>query len=385
MLALIAQGLSNQEIAERAFLSINSVKTYIRSAYRKIGVQRRTQAVLWATQNGFVPVAQPGDPRRPVTLARIDVGDVDLDLAGQLAAIDNVALDGVPLRHHTAETFLLECRDRDESGPDAGLWLAHDGDDLVGYAALTLNRHENLDGAKILGAVHPDHRRQGIGRALMTAAEAATDRPRLRAPAWRGTAGEHAVPALGYAPTRSHVVRRLDLHARQSPDLLAEARRASSDYDIEPFAGPCPEALLGDLQVLREVINDAPDGDEFECYPADRIRANDAATGRRHQTAYTMLARHRASGEPVGLTIVLVHDLRPAIAGQEDTSVARAHRGHRLGLRLKLEMLDWLRSERTDVESVDTWNAPDNAPMIAINEALGCRVVAETVKFVKQR
>ncbi len=55
VLALIAQGLSNQEIAERAFLSINSVKTYIRSAYRKIGVQRRTQAVLWATQNGFVP------------------------------------------------------------------------------------------------------------------------------------------------------------------------------------------------------------------------------------------------------------------------------------------------------------------------------------------
>ena len=55
VLALIAQGLSNQEIADRAYLSINSVKTYIRSAYRKIGVERRTQAVLWATRNGFVP------------------------------------------------------------------------------------------------------------------------------------------------------------------------------------------------------------------------------------------------------------------------------------------------------------------------------------------
>ena len=53
VLALIAQGLTNQEVAERAFLSINSVKTYIRSAYRKIGVQRRTQAVLWATSHGF--------------------------------------------------------------------------------------------------------------------------------------------------------------------------------------------------------------------------------------------------------------------------------------------------------------------------------------------
>ena len=64
MIALIAQGLSNQEIADRAFLSINSVKTYIRSAYRKIGVERRTQAVLWATQNGFVP-----------TRARLILGD----------------------------------------------------------------------------------------------------------------------------------------------------------------------------------------------------------------------------------------------------------------------------------------------------------------------
>jgi two-component system, NarL family, response regulator LiaR len=55
VLCLIAQGLSNQEIADRAYLSINSVKTYIRSAYRKIRVERRTQAVLWATRNGLVP------------------------------------------------------------------------------------------------------------------------------------------------------------------------------------------------------------------------------------------------------------------------------------------------------------------------------------------
>jgi NarL family two-component system response regulator LiaR len=53
VIALITQGLSNQEIADRAFLSINSVKTYIRTAYRKMGVQRRTQAVLWGIENGF--------------------------------------------------------------------------------------------------------------------------------------------------------------------------------------------------------------------------------------------------------------------------------------------------------------------------------------------
>ncbi len=55
VVALITQGLSNQDIADRAFISINSVKTYIRTAYRKIGVNRRAQAVLWGVQNGFEP------------------------------------------------------------------------------------------------------------------------------------------------------------------------------------------------------------------------------------------------------------------------------------------------------------------------------------------
>ncbi|MBJ7330999.1 MAG: response regulator transcription factor [Solirubrobacteraceae bacterium] len=55
IIALITQGLSNQEIADRAYLSINSVKTYIRSAYRKMQVTTRSQAVLWGVDNGFKP------------------------------------------------------------------------------------------------------------------------------------------------------------------------------------------------------------------------------------------------------------------------------------------------------------------------------------------
>lgn len=51
VLALIAQGRSNDEIGRELFVSINTVKTYVRSAYRKIGVQRRSQAVLWALEH----------------------------------------------------------------------------------------------------------------------------------------------------------------------------------------------------------------------------------------------------------------------------------------------------------------------------------------------
>lgn len=55
IIALITQGLSNQQIADRSYLSINSVKSYIRSCYRKIGVGSRSQAVLWGIANGFRP------------------------------------------------------------------------------------------------------------------------------------------------------------------------------------------------------------------------------------------------------------------------------------------------------------------------------------------
>ncbi len=55
VLALITQGKSNVEVAALTYLSKNSIKAYIRSAYRKIGVASRTQAVLWGIAHGFQP------------------------------------------------------------------------------------------------------------------------------------------------------------------------------------------------------------------------------------------------------------------------------------------------------------------------------------------
>lgn len=55
ILALITQGMTNDDITARVYLSINTVKSYIRTAYRKIGVTRRSQAVRWGMQNGMLP------------------------------------------------------------------------------------------------------------------------------------------------------------------------------------------------------------------------------------------------------------------------------------------------------------------------------------------
>lgn len=61
ILALISRGYSNQEIANELYLSINSIKSHIRSAYRRIGVERRTQAVVWAITHGSLTL----DDARP--------------------------------------------------------------------------------------------------------------------------------------------------------------------------------------------------------------------------------------------------------------------------------------------------------------------------------
>ncbi|MDT5218031.1 MAG: hypothetical protein QOF15_136 [Mycobacterium sp.] len=55
ILALITQGKSNADVARLTFLSPNTVKSYIRTIYRKLGVASRTQAVLWGVKHGFTP------------------------------------------------------------------------------------------------------------------------------------------------------------------------------------------------------------------------------------------------------------------------------------------------------------------------------------------
>ncbi|WP_210505530.1 response regulator transcription factor [Naasia sp. SYSU D00057] len=55
ILALITQGKSNTEVAKLTYLSPNTVKSYIRNIYRKIGAVSRTQAVLWGVDHGFTP------------------------------------------------------------------------------------------------------------------------------------------------------------------------------------------------------------------------------------------------------------------------------------------------------------------------------------------
>jgi hypothetical protein len=64
--------------------------------------------------------------------------------------------------------------------------------------------------------------------------------------------------------------------------------------------------------------------------------------------------------------------------------VVSGHRGHKLGLRLKIAMLKRLIEVEPQVRQVDTWNAESNSHMIAVNDAIGCAVVGRAVEMQRR-
>lgn len=119
----------------------------------------------------------------------------------------------------------------------------------------------------------------------------------------------------------------------------------------------------------------------LEAFTPERVQAYERSTIRARHRLCRVVARHLESGYLAGHSVVAVDTERPQLAHQTDTSVRRAHRGHRLGLLLKAGMVRWLASEEPQIESLDTWNAESNDHMIAINERLRYRVVGRELAF----
>jgi GNAT superfamily N-acetyltransferase len=86
-------------------------------------------------------------------------------------------------------------------------------------------------------------------------------------------------------------------------------------------------------------------------------------------------ARHDESGELVGYTSLGVPSGGGTVGYQWDTIVRADHRGHRLGLLVKLAIIEQLRRELPEVRYLNTWNADENAHMVSVNEQLGFQVM----------
>lgn len=119
---------------------------------------------------------------------------------------------------------------------------------------------------------------------------------------------------------------------------------------------------------------DVPSGEleiELEEWDADRVAEADRITERMGTRTVTTAARHVGTGRIVAYTMLESPADAPWVAYQGDTLVHGEHRGHRLGLWVKAANLQRLARELPAVQRVHTWNAGENAHMLAINHTLG--------------
>jgi RimJ/RimL family protein N-acetyltransferase len=165
-----------------------------------------------------------------------------------------------------------------------------------------------------------------------------------------------------------------EIPAGRIASIRADAARAAAGYSLVSWTGPTPEEHLGRVAAVWEAMNDAPRSEGFDGATWDAQRVRERVDGRLKLTGgrrYTVAARHDATGEIAAITQVHVAPEHPGWGGQGLTAVTRPHRGHRLGLLVKAEMLRLLAEAEPKLERIETGNADSNRHMIAINEALG--------------
>lgn len=266
---------------------------------------------------------------------------------------------------------------------------------------------ENLRSAMVHVDVLEEFSGRGIGQALLRHAEglaAAAGRtilqsytehpagfdPEDRDATVRPATGTGAVPAdargvrfalkAGYRLEQVSRFGALDVpaHAASWDALEREARAtAGEEYEVVSWTGRCPEEYAGQLAVLMSRMStDAPTGNlsyDPEEWDVARVRHVEGTWQRAGLESLVAAARHQGSGELAAYTVLQLTPSKPWLADQDDTLVAASHRGHRLGMLVKIRNLRRLLAEYPAVERVITFNAAENDHMLAINSVLGFR------------
>ena len=292
--------------------------------------------------------------------------------------------------HDDPDAFAMtveDTRNKARHGLDlrpARLTLLLDDDGAgVGHHWAYVPVHDNLDLVDAAFSVRPDRRGRGyetrlledlvrttvaLGRTTLWITVAADD-----------TSSTTLLTESGFTRAsedvrRHQVLASLDVAAIER--LERDAAEHARDYVLERLSPPYDDALLADLVAVTAAINDAPMGSlvvEDEVYDLDRMRDAERARALRGERLRRVVARHRETGEVAGHSNLVVRPWDVRNAYQHDTAVALPHRGHRLGIALKIEMMRWLAEAEPQLAVVATMNNVDNTPMIKVNEALGYR------------
>lgn len=255
----------------------------------------------------------------------------------------------------------------------------------VGGGSLALPRKDNVHTAAIGVTVPLAHRRQGVGSALLAHIEAeaaAAGRTTLRAEtAWSAAAPEDGSgePGIefarrhGYALALGDLQNRLELPVDDAviAELLAEA--PATGYAIRSWVGPVPDEHIAEWAALDATLDtEAPTGEldiEAASADVDDYRADEAVQAAQGRTSYGTVAL-ASDGRIAAYTQIVVSG-DDGKAYQWGTLVRREDRGHRLGLRVKLENLRMLQHHSPETPRIYTYNAESNAHMLAVNTRLG--------------
>ena len=264
----------------------------------------------------------------------------------------------------------------------------NDSGAAVGTASAYLPLKDNPTMAYVGIRVVPGHRRQGHGTACLEAVTMVAQdngRTKLFAEAhW--DAGVDAPGNRAFAERHGF---RLDLiyahRVLELPATLAAAP-ARDGYAVRAWRDACPEAYLDEYANLLVLITqEAPSGDaglENEFFDAARVRSDEALLVRQGRQMQVVVAV-APDGTLAGHSQLVFPMTDRENVYQWDTLVLEDHRGHGLGLALKTaamyEASDLLDGRRW----IHTYNAASNGPMIAVNEAMGFRLVAYNGEFVR--
>lgn len=307
--------------------------------------------------------------------------------------VEAIAYDSAELAYEPEEELPHY---RDEFVPRRLLVARVDGA-IVGRAVYTWQVDED-DAAWVHVAVIPEFTGRGLGTALANAAEdllRADGRSKALAyVAMRDAAGDQlpsptgfgGVPladrgttfllARGYALEQVERGSRLPLPLLGLDERLAAAQtRSGSDYAVHNWAGATPVRWHeGIATLVTRMSTDSPTAgleEPEDVWTAERVIASDEREALSPRTRLTAAVEHVPSGQLVGFTVLSVPEQQGRSVHQYATLVLREHRGHALGMLLKVANLAHLERLRPGHPAVVTWNAEENRHMLDVNEEMG--------------